>query len=112
MKYLFKTQTTTNNDKFWIDSDIIKEKIINAENIKQAIKFYVESINKSGDIKLAESAIKNKRKMYRDFKEEKTKQVGYIFTGKTYCIDEYSYGLIPFYVSLLVEIFEINYPKF
>ena len=104
MKYIFKTQTTTNSNKFWIDSDIIDEIII--------ITFYIENINKNEGIELAKSAIKNKKKMYKDFKEEGIKQVGYIFTGKTYCIDEHSHKLIPFCVSLWVEIFEINYPKF
>lgn len=43
MKYIFKTTATMkpyNNKNWWIDSDIISEKRIEADNIKEALSLY------------------------------------------------------------------------
>ena len=48
-KYLFQTTTTMreyNKEDWWIDSNTIKDKYINAENLNEALKEYKDLVAK------------------------------------------------------------------
>lgn len=85
--YIFKTAVTMkeyNQEKYWIDKDIIKTYYITAENVKEALKKYVENVTTGfyAMVEISKNAIKNKQPMYCDTTTG-TKQIGYVLTGKT-----------------------------
>lgn len=111
--YLFKTNATMKeNDSrnWWIDKDIISDKHITAESLKDALKNYAKAAEENG-VSISENAIKNKNGMYIDMKDGTSKQIGYVITGKTSF--ENSIGKwIDKYVDLWIDIFVIENPNF
>lgn len=84
--YIFKTVTTMkeyNNKKWWIDSDIIREIKVNADNVAAALVQYAEKVKDKFYIDISRNAIKNKSPMYIDTPSGEVKQIGYVITGKT-----------------------------
>lgn len=84
--YIFKTVTTMkeyNNKKWWIDSDIIREIKVNADNVAAALVQYAEKVKDKFYIDISRNAIKNKSPMYIDTPSGEAKQIGYVITGKT-----------------------------
>lgn len=74
--YLFKTTTTMkeyNNKKWWIDSDVVKEIEIEAENVNTALKEYQKEVTEKFYIEISDNAIKNKNPMYIDTDTGKNK---------------------------------------
>ena len=107
--YMFETTTTMkeyNREKWWIDSDIIRPIIISAENLKAALREFVQYCDKQY-IEVSENALRTKQAMYVDLKSGGTKQVGYVITGKTEFNDNY-YRWVKQYVDLWVRITEVN----
>lgn len=107
MRYLFKTDTTMkeyNCNNYWIDRDYIKELVIEAKDVNEALMKYVESVEKNNYINISKNAIRNKRFMYRD--NPTTKQVGFVLTGET----EIDYKKQ--FVDLWIEIFILSRPSF
>ena len=85
-KYLFKTTATMkeyNNKKWWIDSGIIREITINAENIEKAIEQYREKVIERDYINISKNALKNKTLMYIDSANGEPIQCGYVITAST-----------------------------
>lgn len=85
MNYILRTQATMkeyNNKKWWIDSGIISEKRINADNVEKALEIYRERVADENYIDISRNAIKNKSEMFVDTPDG-VKQVGYVITGKT-----------------------------
>ena len=112
-KYLFKTTTTMreyNEDKWWIDPNIVKDKYINAENLNEALKEYKDLVE-TVYITISDNAIKNKTPMYVDTKDGKSKQIGYVLTGKTDFQDDQG-NWISQYIELWVEILTITETNF
>lgn len=90
--YIFKTTATMkphNNKKWWIDSGIVREIHITAEN-----------------------AIKNKSEMYIDTATGESKQVGYVITGKTDFEDRDNYKWSTQYIDLWVTILTVTDTEF
>lgn len=113
-KYLFQTITTMkeyNNKKWWIDSDIIRDKYILAENLKEALEKYRESVEENEYILISNNAMKNKNPMFVDATDG-IKQVGYVITGKTGFEDRENYKWTTQYIDLWVKILTIKETEF
>jgi uncharacterized protein YydD (DUF2326 family) len=105
-KYLFKTTATMkeyNNKKWWIDSGIIREITINAENIEKAIEQYREKVIERDYINISKNALKNKAPMYIDSANGETTQCGYVITASSE-FDNDGRGWIKQYIDLWVTI--------
>jgi hypothetical protein len=104
--YLFDTVVTMkdyNRDKWWIDSNIVKPLEIVADTIVDALKQYAAIVQDKACIDVSKTAIKNKSKMYRDYKTGETKQVGYVLTGST-LFDKNGSGWTKQFIDLWIEI--------
>ena len=114
-KYIFKTTTTMkeyNREKWWIDSGIVREIQVEAENVKQALEKYRAIVEKSHYITISNNAIKNKSPMYVDTASGGTKQVGYVITGKTEFEDRENYRWSTQYIDLWVRILTVTDTNF
>ena len=114
-KYLFKTTATMkeyNNKKWWIDSKIVRDKYINAEDINKALEKYKSLVEEKEYITISNNAIKNKSPMYVDTKDGDTKQVGYVITAKTEFQDNDNYKWSTQYIDLWVTILTIEDTEF
>lgn len=110
-KYLFKSTTTMkeyNNKKWWIDGDIIRDFVTDAENITQALKNYCDFAENSG-ISISKNALKNKNAMYIDTPGDAV-QCGYVITGKTDFNDDINYKWVSQFIDIWVKIFIIENP--
>lgn len=86
MLYIFKTTATMkphNCKNWWIDRDIIREKRIEAENVREALELYRESVNDRDGVEISRNAIKNREPMYIDRADGEPEQIGFVITGKT-----------------------------
>ena len=107
--YIFKTTTTMkdyNRGKWWIDSGIVREIQVKAENVKQALKKYRTIVKEKHYITISDNAIKNKSGMYVDTATGEIKQVGYVITGKTDFQDDF-YKWSAQFIDLWVEIITV-----
>ena len=85
MIYIFETVATMkeyNNEKWWIDPDIITRKTIKADTIAAALERFRALVEGERYISISNNAMKNKRPMYIDT-ENGAKQTGFVITGKT-----------------------------
>lgn len=95
--YIFKTTTTMkeyNNKKWWIDSDIVPEIRIKAETLKEALLEYQKKVYENSYIEISKNALK-------------TKQVGYVITGKSDFEDRDNYRWSTQYIDLWVTILTV-----
>jgi hypothetical protein len=96
-----------NRENWWIDSDIIKPIEVEAKNLKEALNQYVKEVADTAYIEISKSALKNRKKMFRDFPVG-TKQVGYVITGKTeFQKDDYSW--VEQFIEIWVEVIGVEY---
>lgn len=105
-KFLFKTSATMkpyNNKKWWIDSGIIRDITIQAEDVSGALKGYCETVKNQYYIDISKNAIKNKNPMYKDDENGDEIQCGYVITGKT-DFDNERRGWVIQYIDLWVTI--------
>lgn len=108
--YIFKTTATMkeyNNKKWWIDSNIVGEIRIAAENIREALEKYREAVEEKHYITISANALRNKSPMYIDTKDGETKQVGYVITGKTEFEDRDNYRWSTQYIDLWVSVLTV-----
>ena len=108
--YIFKTVATMkpyNSKKWWIDSGIVQEIKVEAENVKQALKKYREIVMNRNYIEISENALRCKRPMYRDTPTGEAKQVGYVITGKTEFEDRDNLRVSTQYIDLWVTILTV-----
>lgn len=108
--YRFHTVTTMkeyNCDKWWIDRDIVKDMIISADTVKEALSAYRERVEEESTIKISDSALKRKNAMYRDRKDGTSYQCGYVITASDeYFRDDANNRWVKQYIDLWVEITE------
>lgn len=112
--YIFKTTVTMkeyNCKKWWINSDIVGEICIAAENVREALEKYRAIVEEKHYITISNNAIKNKSEMYVDTVAGKTKQVGYVITGKTGFQDDF-YRWSAQYIDLWVTILTVTDTEF
>ena len=110
MKYIFKTNVTMkeyNNQKWWIDSNIVREISVEADNTKEALEKYRKIVTEECYIEISNNAMKNKSPMYVDTKDGETKQIGYVITGKTEFEDRDNYRWSTQYIDLWVRILTV-----
>ena len=105
-KYLFKTSATMkeyNRQKWWIDSNIIRDITIAADSVEKALKEYQKFVKDRYYIDISDNAIKNKNNMYIDT-ETGTTQTGYVMTAKTDFEDRDNYRYTQQHIDLWVHI--------
>lgn len=107
--FLFKTDTTINDNNYWIDRDYIKQMNIEAETVKEALNIYAEDIEERFYVNISKSALKNKDIMYRHSKTKESFQVGYVISALTE-IQRDNGSWVKKYLSLWVEIEEVISP--
>ena len=108
--YIIKTTATMkeyNNKKWWIDSGIVHEIRVDAENVKQALKKYQEVVMERDYIEISENALRCKKPMYIGTPSGEAKQVGYVITGKTEFEDRENYRCSTQYIDLWVTIITV-----
>lgn len=110
MKYIFKTTATMkpyNRKNWWIDTDIVTEKTITANNIKEALRIYQKEVEENHYIFISKNALKNKNPMYADTTKGETKQVGYVITEQ--CdFETNDYKWSKQYIDLWIEILTVS----
>lgn len=109
MLFIFKTSAAMkqyNYKKYWISSDIIREKRIEANNLINAIKAYADRVEYDNYITISKNAIKKRRPMYRHMKDGSEKQIGFVFTAQSEFNDDYK-RLVKQYIDLWVEIITV-----
>ena len=113
--YRFETSTTMkpyNNEKWWIDSGIVRPVEVQAETLTEALNLWRNIVTERDYIEISRNAIRNKQPMYRDYNDGRTEQVGYVITGKTE-FDKGDYtGYCSQYIELWVSIYIIEAPNF
>lgn len=108
MKYIFNTVVTMktyNNKKWWIDPDIITEKMIEADTIDAALERFRAPVEEKHYIFISNNAMKNKNPIYMDI-ENGEKQTGFVITGKTYFQTD-SGRWVSNYIDLWVDILTV-----
>lgn len=104
--YLFRTNATMkeyNSKKWWIDGNIIKQIIIKAESIDEALKLYKEYTYKEAYITISNNALKNKEPMYINTANGAI-QKGFVITAKCDFQDNDNYKWTAQYIDLWVDI--------
>lgn len=104
--YQFETTCTMkeyNHKKWWIDSKLIRNIVIHAENMQAALKEYQTIVNDNYGVSISNNALRNKSPMYIDLKTGETKQIGYVITGKTDFNDDYR-RWVSQYIDLWVSV--------
>lgn len=108
--YIFRTTATMkeyNNEKWWIDSNIVGEIRITAETIAAALEQYREQVAEKYYISISNNAIKNKNPMYIDTVSGDSKQIGFVITGQCEFEDRYNYKWSKQYIDLWVSILTV-----
>ena len=109
-KYLMRTTAEMkvyNRKKWYIDSNIVRDMFINAENIKSAMEIYRERVQESAYIEISNNAMKTKSPMYCG-DGENMRQCGYVITASTDFEDRDNYKYSKQYIELWISIYEIN----
>lgn len=104
--YIFRTYATMkeyNASRYWINSDIVKDFNITAENVNQALTIYADRVKAAAYIDITKNALKTKKPMFIDT-EAGPLQTGYVITGITE-IEKGNYnGWTKQFIDLWVEI--------
>lgn len=107
MTFIFKTTATMkeyNARKWWIDSGIVREIQITADNLPAALEQYREIVEEKHYISISAHAIKNRNPMYIDTPDGE-KQIGFVITGKTDF--ESNYKWVTQYIDLWVTVLTV-----
>ena len=113
--YRFETTATMkeyNNKKWWINSDIVKDIEIEADNLKTALNTWAGKVSDDCYIEISKTALKRKQAMYIDTSSGEAKQVGYVITGKTEFEDRDNYKYSSQYIDLWVTVKIVSFPDF
>lgn len=114
MRFIFKTSATMkdyNRDKWYIDPGIIREKIITADSIAEALDKYVKLVERDDYTTITKNAIKNKKAMYIDNENGDAEQCGYVITASQDFQDDDG-KLSKQYIDLWVTILTVVPTKF
>lgn len=109
-KFIFKTTATMkphNNRKWWIDGTIVGEIRLTAENLREALEKYRETVAERYYIDISRNAIKNKSEMFVDGADGEAVQVGYVITGQCDFEDRDNYKWSKQYIDLWVTILTV-----
>lgn len=106
---MFKTDTVMkpyNRNRWWIDQNIIPEFITMNDSLKEAVKAYVEHVNKRTSVNISNNAIKTKAPAFKDLETGDPLQVGYVITGSSEFDNGNNY--VKQYLDLWVTIYELG----
>ena len=116
MWYFFRTYTAIKryyNNMYWIDNRIVRDIAIESESLEKALYRYKEFVEKEYDIFISKNAMKKKNKMYLDdmyFNDTylddnsgNSKQIGFVFTGKTDIENKMVY--LDLWVEIYISVF-------
>lgn len=112
MKFQFKTSATMkpyNCKRWWIDSGIVREITVEADDMEKALGRYREIVSDDYGIRISKNAMDTKEPMYRDTAAGESLQVGYVITGKTDFNDDYR-GWVAQYIDLWVSVSVVMNP--
>lgn len=113
MKYIFDTIAITkeyDKGKWWIDSDIISSKTIEADTVVAALERFQALVEEERYVSISNNAIKNKKPMYIET-ENGAKQTGFVITGKT-CFQTDSGRWVCHYIDLWINVLTVADTKF
>ena len=113
--YRFETTATMkphNSRKWWIDSDIVPQMKISAENLKTALEEYRQRVQDQHYISISNHAMRRKNPMYIDQADGEPLQVGYVITAKTGFEDRDNYLYTDQYIDLWVTVYAVTAPDF
>lgn len=113
--YIFKTTATMkeyNRRKWWIDSGIVPEMKITAENLKTALEEYRQRVEDQHYISISNNAMRYKNPMYIDRADGEPLQIGYVITAKTGFEDRDNYRYTDQYIDLWVTVCAVTVPDF
>lgn len=115
MRYSFNTSATLkekDQEKWWLDKDLVKTIELDASNLSEALEKYMEIVNDRTDARISKSAIQKRQNMYIDIKPGGCpKQIGYVITGST-CFEREDGRFINKFIDLWIEIRVVSYPAF
>lgn len=104
--YMFRTEATTKDYRnYWIDSNIVREKVVQAETIEEALELFRAKVD---EVEISKTALKNKQAMYID-KDGTPQQIGYVITAKTE-VDKGNWEWVQKYVDLWVTVKVVQNP--
>ena len=115
MKYRFDTLATMkpyNREKWFICKDIVGPIIVDADDLKSALSSYREKVQDRDYIKISDTALRKKTKMFRTQCDGTQEQIGYVITGKTEFPDYEHNGWTEQYIDLWVTIYCLSLPAF
>ena len=113
-EFIFKTTATMkeyNRKNWWIDSKIIPEMHIQAENLLEALKKWRSIVQEKHYVAISDNALKRKCPMFIDTVDGVPKQCGYVITGKT-DFETDCYKFVEKYVDLWVSIWTVVETEF
>ena len=85
--YLFESTTFCKNPRFWINRDIISQKIIPAATLAEACEKYAKEAA-ADSVEISKTQQKRPAKIYVDDKDGNAQQCGYLFKATTDIYDE------------------------
>lgn len=109
MNYLINTNLTMkeyNQSLYWI-SDYVKQLIIAADSLTEALKQYADILADKYYIEISNNALKHKSPMYIDTAEG-TKQTGYVITGKTDFENDKTHRSVSQYIDIWAHVQEVR----
>lgn len=92
-----------NDDKYFIMTDTVKDKMYIAKNTDELIKQYTETLENEYGISISKNAIRNKDFLY----DVNDKIIGYVFTGKTEFPDRDRLIYVKQYIDVYTKIYTI-----
>lgn len=113
--YRFETNTTMkeyNNEKWWIDSGIIRPVEVEADNIENALQLWKNEVETRDYIKISNNALRTRKAMYIDDRNGNAIQIGYVITGKTEFEKDNYAGYSTQYIDLWTKIEIVTIPNF
>ena len=112
MKFQFNTSAHMkpyNNKNWWIDSGIVRDIVIDADTVQNAVEQYREIVGNKYYITISNNALKNKEPMYRDSIDGEPVQCGYVITASTEFNNDYR-GWVTQYIDLWVTVSVVSNP--
>jgi hypothetical protein len=81
-KYQFKTRVNVTNKGYWHDN--INPIVLEAQNLKEALKLYIEAVTERDYLTFSKSALNTKKPIYYDnILTNKSIQSGYCINART-----------------------------
>lgn len=110
MRFLMQPYVTVkekDSKKWWIDSDIIRQAVIEADSVRSALNEFRKYAEESAGVLISDSAVKHKNPMYVTRKGVDV-QEGYVITGKYFFEDRDINYVGSRYIDVWLSIHELR----